>query len=307
MRFVWVCLSVVVGGCNWLYGLDETHARGPDLDGDGISEGDNCPALANTDQADMDRDGVGDVCDPCVTDAQLYVDADRDGVDDGCDLCARGPSQHDEDGDGHLDDCDNCPGVANAAQTDGDGDGIGDACDLHGDSAQRRVRFAGFDELPPAWIANLDRWTVADDAVGPAMPPTSGTGFQDGLWNRTDGVAGLTWSLETQLTLPSAPPNGYTVGLALRTRSGGVLGALCTLEYTGEWRLASGGAFADLPEAPANPVRLRLVRAAGSDVRCEIVNGPSTTNNISAPELTYTPVLFTERNGAAFHYADLVE
>ncbi|MEA2461854.1 MAG: hypothetical protein QOH90_2031, partial [Actinomycetota bacterium] len=35
----------------------------------------------------------------------------------------------DSDGDGILDDVDNCPDVANADQADLDGDGIGDACD----------------------------------------------------------------------------------------------------------------------------------------------------------------------------------
>jgi len=37
-----------------------------DIDGDGAdTESDNCPWLANEDQADMDEDGKGDGCDPC--------------------------------------------------------------------------------------------------------------------------------------------------------------------------------------------------------------------------------------------------
>jgi len=39
------------------------------------------------------------------------------------------PGPPDTDGDGVPDAADNCPAVANRAQTDGDGDGVGDACD----------------------------------------------------------------------------------------------------------------------------------------------------------------------------------
>ncbi|WP_242094972.1 MopE-related protein [Aestuariivivens sediminicola] len=45
-----------------------------DTDGDDVPNGcDNCPNDVNTDQADADDDGIGDVCDPCV-------DVDGDGI-----------------------------------------------------------------------------------------------------------------------------------------------------------------------------------------------------------------------------------
>jgi predicted transcriptional regulator len=81
-------------------------AGSPDTDRDGIGDlQDNCPAVPNQGQADLDRDGEGDACDP---------DLDGDGV------AQAGVG-------GAL--LDNCPRVPNGSQPDRDRDGIGDACD----------------------------------------------------------------------------------------------------------------------------------------------------------------------------------
>lgn len=99
--------ALVLAGCNQVFGIKDTVSQpGADFDQDGVPDSeDNCRQLANPDQADADRDGFGDACDPCPMGPQSGSDADHDGIDDACDACLTG-ANHEEDGDGALDGCD---------------------------------------------------------------------------------------------------------------------------------------------------------------------------------------------------------
>jgi len=104
-----------------------------DSDGDGVSNClDNCPTLANANQANADGDARGDACDNCPTVANsTQANSDGDTLGDACDNCptTTNQTQANVDGDSAGDACDNCPTVSNSTQTNSDGDTLGDACD----------------------------------------------------------------------------------------------------------------------------------------------------------------------------------
>ena len=105
-----------------------------DDDGDSINNNvDNCPNIANVDQANIDSDSAGDACDD-------YPYDDSRVAASGGTVCILNPpygsstfvcylETGDADGDAVDNSVDNCPAIANGDQSDSDNNGIGNVCD----------------------------------------------------------------------------------------------------------------------------------------------------------------------------------
>ena len=146
-----------------------------DGDEDGVTNDlDNCQDVANADQADLDQDDKGDVCD---------ADIDGDGVSN-ADETAQGTSSDkaDSDGDGVLDGEDALP-LDSSESSDRDGDGTGDNADAFPDDSAETQDSDG-DRVGDVRDAFPDDPNEFEDTDGDgrgdvADPDDDGDGFSD--------------------------------------------------------------------------------------------------------------------------------
>lgn len=139
---------------------------GVDRDDDTVlNNDDNCPAIANTGQADQDSDTHGDACDNCSAVSNTnQLDTDIDGQGDTCDS--------DDDNDGVADTLELTAG-SDPLVVDTDGDGLTDYAEI------------AWDGDPNSYLPGAD--------LNPAIADTDGDGLPDGtdpvplVFNYNDG------------------------------------------------------------------------------------------------------------------------
>ena len=168
---------------------------------------DNCPTVANSDQADANEDGTGDVCE----------DTDDDTVFDGTD---------------------NCPANSNPQQEDVNNDGVGDACET--DAAQRPategvmdpIVIPGEERLSLAWTnpagfitAFNISWVNTDDANDAGMSIIDA--FSEQTDTKSETSSGFTIMLLTDnanynitITLIADDDNSYSTTEVLVATTG---------------------------------------------------------------------------------------
>jgi subtilisin-like proprotein convertase family protein len=189
-----------------------------DSDGDTILDtSDNCPAVANADQANNDGDAAGNACETCDDDASKVApglcgcgiadtDTDGDGTPDctdGCDndpakiaagTCGCGVPETDTDGDGTpdcTDGCDNDPAKIAAGtcgcgvpETDTDGDGTPDCtdgCDNDPNKIAAGTCGCGVPETDTDGDGTPDCTDGCDNDPAKTAPGLCGCGFIDSV------------------------------------------------------------------------------------------------------------------------------
>ena len=151
-------------------------------------------------------------------------------------------TDHDEDGDGFVDTCDNCPGDVNEDQKDQDNDGVGDMCDPHPGEIDRIEHFDPFVDLD-GWShdqGNAYQWTSdGSDAIEAASSDYETLLLNHGAYEYA--------TIEAELTDvgTTTQPLYYAAGVGIETQPGTLNTRLilCGNGATGSDEIAAVGSF----------------------------------------------------------------
>ena len=186
-----------------------------DTDGDGVLDVvDNCPDLANPDQADCDGDGYGDAC--AIADG-LSQDCNENGIPDEC--------EGDCNGNGNPDDCDIDEGISTDCDENGIPDecdpdcnvnGVADACDIANGTSEDTNGNGVPDECEgPAFVINeinADPDTLNGDANGDGEAHYSDDEFVEIVNMSGAEIDFSNWTLSDGYGLRHTYPLGTIVG-----------------------------------------------------------------------------------------------
>ncbi len=180
------------------------------------------------------------VCDPASTTCELTLGGDLPpdaapidalvppdaALPDGAMACGVN-APHDEDDDGVVDVCDNCPGLANPSQadtTEGTPDGVGDACDPRPAARDRIAYFESFATTTTGW--QLDGGTIEGGRLRLGSAPSQ---LATAPTQSTNGI------LETRyvvIALVTDPPYS-TIEVVAERATTGVRGYRCQVAQGG--------------------------------------------------------------------------
>ncbi|MFH2006653.1 MAG: hypothetical protein ABI333_08720 [bacterium] len=147
--------------------------------------------------------------------------------------CTFNPSgcyaNHDEDGDGIDDNCDNCPTYSNAGQQNADSDGVGSVCEDPGNAALLS-QITAFESL----LTTAGIWTVYGGTWTPGVDEVTGSRIGGGgNYLHATSIPNVNYSVEATFHMDQPPPSGANwtnVVFGWSTPGGNVWAYACVYE-----------------------------------------------------------------------------
>ncbi len=207
-------------------GVEPPHYPEAGSDKSTSSEGSDTSSEAGHDTSNVDTDSTTQTSeDPSTTSGDTgsgpdTMEPETDTPTEEPDTC-EGATGHDEDGDGLIDICDNCPTYHNPQQRDADSDGLGDACEAEDHELLSKLTFFDpFVAIDDSWEASNDWSHLADDDAVMGNSINGGSNAWRDLWIADDAP----FSVETTISLSplNYPQNNYSGVVIARHEVNGV-------------------------------------------------------------------------------------